>query len=162
MSADEIREDGGWCYKEFERREIKDCSGLFKNVKFHMSGSLKSANSRSTLTPRKIGDLLSLCGGVMLKPPRNSRFLAEHENESRIKIGDHGFDFRNKHLERLSILQVIRHGEVSFDPQLCNELYLAEHEVDLHWVTDSIYHQALQPVELYVLADLKVLLNHHS
>ena len=36
------------------------------------------------------------------------------------------------------------------------------YEIDFHWVTDSIYHQDLQPMELYVDADLKEVISEYD
>ena len=66
---------------------------------------------------------------------------------------DPGQAFRQRHLERVSLHQALR-PEGGFDRRLCAAIFDRGMEVDFHWVTDSIYNQQLQPVELYVTDEL--------
>ena len=65
-----------------------------------------------------------------------------------MRIGSLGPAFRQRHLERVSLHQALKQG--GFDKGLADAIFDRGMEVDFHWVTDSIYNQALQPVEVYV------------
>jgi len=43
---------------------------------------------------------------------------------------------------------------MKFENETCKRIFEEGFDVDFHWVTDSIYHQELQPLELYITLDL--------
>jgi len=99
----------------------------------------------------QVRDLLQRCGGNFFKLQRRHTF--DRDVYSLLRIGCLGQAFRQRHLERVSLHQALR-PEDGFDRRLCAAIFDRGMEVDFHWVTDSIYNQKLQPVELYVADEL--------
>ena len=74
MSGDQVYSNGGWCFEQFMRKDVKDSGKLFQNIAFLVMGSLEQVQLvNKQIWSRSIRDLISQCGGMFQKNGRSSR-----------------------------------------------------------------------------------------
>jgi hypothetical protein len=74
MSGDQVYSNGGWCFEQYMRKDVRDCGKLFQNIAFLVMGSLEQVQLvNKQIWSRSIRDLISQCGGMFQKNGRSSR-----------------------------------------------------------------------------------------